>query len=196
MTNYGKFTDQELAALLKEGDQVAYTEIFERYKVMLYKHAFRLLNDQDEANDVIQDLFLTLWQKRDSLIFKTALSSYLYNSVRNRIFDQIAHQKVAARYIDSIRDFVEQGTYITDEQIRAKELSVIIEREIAALPPKMGEVFRLSREGDFSYKEIAQQLNISDKTVKQQVYNAAKILRLKVNSLLLMALLFINITLF
>lgn len=184
MANYNKLTDQELAALLKEGDNMAYTEIFERYKVILYKHAFRLLNDQDDANDVIQDVFFTIWQKKDTIVFKTSLSAYLYNSVRNRIFDLITHHKVAARYVDSIRDFVAIGNYITDEQIRAKELAAIIEKEVAALPTKMREVFELSRQEELSYKQIAQQLNISDKTVKQQVYNAVKILRLKVGSLL------------
>jgi RNA polymerase sigma-70 factor (ECF subfamily) len=71
-----------------------------------------------------------------------------------------------------------------DEQIRVKELAALIEKEIAALPPKMQEIFILSKQEDLSYKEIALQLNISDKTAKQQVYNAVKLLRLKVASLL------------
>lgn len=181
---YSKLTDQELTALLSKGDQLAYTQIFDRYKTVLYKHAYRLLNDQEEARDITQDLFFTLWQKRESIVFKTSLSSYLYNSVRNRIFDHISHQKVAARYMESIRDFVEKGYYITDEQIRAKELAAIIEKEIAALPAKMREVLILSKEEQLPYKEIGHILNLSDKTVKQQVYNATKILRLKLGSLL------------
>lgn len=70
MANYNKFTDLELAALLKKGDQVAYTAIFERYKAILYKHAFRLLNDQDEVNDLIQDVFLSLGRKEMSSFLK------------------------------------------------------------------------------------------------------------------------------
>jgi RNA polymerase sigma-70 factor (ECF subfamily) len=178
------YTDQELVALLKQGDQFAYTEIFEKYKVILYKHAYRLLGDEEDSNDVIQDLFLTLWQKRIDLNFKVSLSSYLYSSVRNRIFDIITHQKVAAKYLASIKTFVEQGDYITDNHIRTKELSLIIEKEIAALPPKMREIFELSRDERLSYKDIAEKLGISDGTVKQQVYNAVKILKLKINSYL------------
>ncbi len=181
MANYSEFTDNELAALLKQGDQVAYTEIFERYKIILYKHAFRILNDEEEANDIIQDIFLSIWQKRDTITLKTTLSSYLYGSIRNRVFDLISHQKVASKYMDSIRGFFEDGRYITDEQVRARELSAIIEKEIAALPPKMRRVFELSRQEELSYKDIGAQLNISDKTVKQQVHNAVKILRLKIN---------------
>lgn len=184
MTPYHQLSDHELTVLLKEGDQFAYTQIFERYKGILYKHAFRLLGDQEESNDVIQDLFLKLWHKRAEMNFNVSLSSYLYNAVRNRIFDIITHQKVATKYLDSIKAFVEQGDYITDNEIRAKELANIIEREIAALPAKMRIVFEMSREGNLSYKEIGEKLGISDKTVKQQVHNAVKILKLKITSYL------------
>jgi RNA polymerase sigma-70 factor (ECF subfamily) len=183
MALYQSLLDSRLAALLKDGDALAYTEIFERYKILLYKHAFRMLEDQEDSNDVIQDVFLALWQKRDTLTIKTSLAAYLYQSVRNRIFDRITHQKVIARYLSSIRDFIEAGQYTTQEQLRAKELAAIIETEIAALPRKMREVFELSRNEELSYKDIARKLNISDKTVKQQVYHAVKILRLKVNLL-------------
>jgi RNA polymerase sigma-70 factor (ECF subfamily) len=127
MPIYSKLGDCELAGLLKEGDQVAYTEIFERYKMILYRHAFRLLNDRDQAQDVTQDLFLALWQKKDTILFHTSLSAYLYSSVQNRIFDLIKHEKIAVKYVDSIRDFIEEGRYTTDEQVRAKELASIIE---------------------------------------------------------------------
>lgn len=185
-SKYAKHTDRKLAALLEQGDEYAYTEIFERYKVLLYKHAYRLLGDEDEANDIISDLFLALWQKRGSLNPQVSLSAYLYGSVRNRVFDLMTHQKVIARYLDSIREFITQGHYETDELIRAKELAAIIEWEIAALPPKMREVFELSRSGEFSYKEIGEMLNITEGTVKQQVHNALKTLRLKIHSFLVL----------
>ena len=185
-SEYAKHTDRKLAALLQQGDEYAYTEIFQRYKVLLYKHAYRLLEDEEEANDIISDLFLALWQKRESLNLQVSLSSYLYGSIRNRVFDLMTHQKVVVRYLDSIREFIEQGHYETDERIRAKELAAIIESEIAALPPKMREVFELSRRGEFSYKEIGEIMNITEGTVKQQVHNAVKTLRLKIHSFLLL----------
>jgi RNA polymerase sigma-70 factor (ECF subfamily) len=189
MTNYSNFTDHELTVLLAEGDQIAFTEIFDRYKVILYKHACRLLNNYEEANDVIQDIFTKLWEKRDTINLKTSLSSYLYSAVRNRIFNLMSHQKVVSKYLEATYDFEDKGNYIVDEQIMMKELATIIEREIDALPPKMREVFKLSREKS-TYKEIAQVLNISDKTVKQQVHNAVKILKVKVNSSLMLFLFF------
>lgn len=184
MINYSKLTDRELASLLKKGDQYAYTQIFERYNELLLRHAYRLLENRNEAGDIVQDIFLILWQKRESIVFKTALSAYLYCSVRNRIFDLISHQKVVARYAESIGSFMEQGYTLIDDQIREKELAAVIGKEIAALPPKMRQVFLLSRHEEYSYQEIADQLNITHKTAKQQVYNAAKILKLKIEPFL------------
>jgi RNA polymerase sigma-70 factor (ECF subfamily) len=95
---------------------------------------------------------------------------------------------VRTHYINSLQDFIDQGVYITDEQIREKELSAQIEKEILCLPQKMREVFELSRNTDMSYKKIGQQLHISDKTVKKQVGNAVKILRLKLGTAIFLIL--------
>lgn len=78
--------------------------------------------------------------------------------------------------------FIEKGEYVTDQQLLEQELKEAIEKEIALLPPKMREVFELSRKQDLSYKEIADQLHISDKTVKKQVNNALHILREKLDT--------------
>ncbi len=184
MESYGQFSDAELTALLKEGDTYAYTEIFKRYTKVLVAHAFRLLGDRDEANDVVQDIFLTLWQKKADLVFTTSLSSYLYTAIRNKIFNRMSHQKIVARYADSIMAFMETGYTVADDKIREQELAVLIEKEIEALPAKMREVFLMHKREELSYKEISAKLDITDKTAKQQVYNAVKILKLKINSFL------------
>ncbi|WP_431217566.1 sigma-70 family RNA polymerase sigma factor [Puia sp. P3] len=106
-----------------------------------------------------------------------SLSSYLYTSVRNRVLNRIEHKRVKDAYLFSIQRFMKEGESIIDEQLRVRELTALIEKEIAALPDKMREVFELSRREELSHKEIAEKLNISDKTVKKQVSNAIKILR-------------------
>ncbi len=98
MLEYKGYSDQELFAFLKEGDQSAYTEIFRRYAPLMVSHAYRLLGDRDEANDVVQDVFLALWQRHSSLELITSLSSYLYTAIRNRVFTRMSHEKVVARY--------------------------------------------------------------------------------------------------
>lgn len=185
MAPYYALPDTELASLLKKGDQAAYTEIFTRYSRLLIMHAYRMLGDQDEANDVVQDVLLRIWQNRDRVAISSSLSAYLYTATRNRVFDRFSQQKNLSRYADSILDFMETGQAVTDEMIRAKELAAIIEKEIAALPPRMREIFLLYKQEGLSYQEIAERLHISGGTAKQQVYNALKILRAKIDTLII-----------
>lgn len=177
MTGYNVLADLELYALLKAGDKVAYTEIYNRYFSLLYLHALKRLRDEEAARDLIQDLFATLWLKRDVLTTKTNLSNYLYTAVRNGVFNFIAHQKVASRYISELPGKVEPSECITDHLARERQLAALIEKEIAELPEKMREIFLLSRVEGLSHKEIAARLGISELTVKTQVKNALRILR-------------------
>lgn len=182
MDSYQRYTDSALLTLIAENDDLAFAEVYLRYKGALFLHARRILGNDEEAKDVLQELFTTLWTRRNSIDLKTNLSAYLYASVRNRVFDIIAHRKVEEKYIASLANFVEKGEYVTDQQLLEQELRELIEREIGLLPPKMREVFELSRKEDLSYKEIADQLHISDKTVKKQVNNALHILRGKLDT--------------
>jgi RNA polymerase sigma-70 factor (ECF subfamily) len=182
MSVYNKHTDSFLVALLKEDNQRAYTEIFERYSKILVNHAYKLLGDRDQANDVVQDVFLAIWNKRSEIVLTGALSSYLYKATRNRILNHVAHEKVVSNYADSISNFIENDYVLADSSLREKELEAVIAKEIAQLPEKMREVFLLRKVEELSYEEIALQLNITDKTAKQQVYNSLKILRYKLKS--------------
>ncbi|MBC8987841.1 RNA polymerase sigma-70 factor [Pedobacter sp. N36a] len=179
MTSYTALADIDLVAHLKEGDKAAFTEIYNRYKGLLYIHAYNKLRNQPEADDVVHELFASLWTKRNDLVLKTHLSGYLYQAVRNRIIDLISHKKVASEYMVSLQHFIDHSEAQTDHLVRANELTALIEKEITALPPKMKAVFELSRKANLSHKEIAVQLNLSESTVKKHVNNALKILRAK-----------------
>lgn len=179
MLNYSTLTDSELTDRLRQQDRTAYTHIYKRYWAILYRHALRMIRDESEATDIVQEIFVALWLKAADLNFNTSLSSYLYAAVRNRIIDIANRNKLKQAYLESLQDYLENGECITDELIREKELKAKIDAEIALLPEKMREVFLLSRRSNMSYKDIASELNISEGTVKKQVYNAIKILRLK-----------------
>lgn len=183
MELYRNCSDQELSDLLKLGNQAVFAEIYNRYKAMLYLHAYRMIQDKEDAKDAVQELFASIWKNHETLVIRTSLAAYLYGAIRNRVLDMIAHKKIALKYTDSLQAFLDEGECITDDQIREKELIAIIESEVSLLPPKMREVFEMSRQQDLSHKQIATQLNISDKTVKKQVSKAIKILRLKINLL-------------
>jgi RNA polymerase sigma-70 factor (family 1) len=171
--------DDALISLLREGNQDAYTEIYNRYKWLLHTHAYKKLGDRDAANDVIQELFTSLWLKREDIYLTTTLSAYLYTAVRNRVLNVIEHRMVESKYIDSLADYANGFVAATDHLVRENQFNAIIEKEIAALPPKMREVFELSRKAHLSHREIAEHLHISEQTVTKQVKNALKILRMR-----------------
>lgn len=179
MSEYSQLSDVALTVLLSQKNEAAYGEIYNRYWSILYLHARNILKSQDDAKDIVQEIFTTLWVKAPDLSFKTSLSSYLFKATRNRILNQINHKKIVIRYQQSLCDFYEEGKLITDEALREKELSRIIEAEIQYLPSKMKTVFELSRKQHLSYQQIAEHLNISELTVKSQVSNSLKILRMR-----------------
>lgn len=183
MDFYNSLSDTELTALLKSGDQHAYTEIYDRYQDLLYIYACKVTKDESEAEDIVQEIFFYLWDKRSSLNFSVSFSSYLYSAVRYKFFNLIDHKKVRSNYADSLQHYVKTADVQADHQVREKELSRIIETEIALLPPKMREIFELSRKVSLPHKDIAIKLNISEKTVKNQVNNALKQLRVKLGML-------------
>jgi RNA polymerase sigma-70 factor (family 1) len=179
MNVYQQFTDRELTDLLKSGDQKAYTEIYDRYIFVLLNHTYNMTRNREEAKDIVHEVFARLWANREQLEITNSLSGFLYTSTRNIVLNQVTHKKVEGKYFDSILKFAEQPQTITDHRIRENQLIAIIEKELAELPPKMREVFELSRKQHLSHREIAERLDISEQTVSKHVTNALKILRVK-----------------
>jgi len=179
-----EISDSDLVLLLREDNKDAYTEIYNRYSWLLHTHAYKKLGDRDATNDLIQELFTSLWTKRKDIALVSTLSAYLYTAVRNRVLNIIEHKGVKSKYIDSLARFANAHVVDTDHLVREKQMMAIIEKEIAALPPKMREVFELSRKSHLSHKEIAAQLSISEETVKKQVKNALKVLRIRLGAVI------------
>ncbi|WEK18405.1 MAG: RNA polymerase sigma-70 factor [Candidatus Pedobacter colombiensis] len=175
MNNYRDFSDAELVVQLKAGDHEAYSEIYNRYKYILTAHAYRKLQDIEEAKDIVQELFTNIWSKKDNLNIHSRLDAYLYGTLRNQVLHFMAHQKVITKYTDSLNNYLERGGGGHDSKMVERELLDMFERELAALPAKMRVVFELSRGEGLSHKQIAEQLDISDKTVKKQIHNATKL---------------------
>lgn len=189
MTSYNNLTDIELTALLNDGDELAFTEIFNRFQPLLFLHTLKKVPDEDEAKDILQEIFTDLWVRHKDISAEKNLTAYLYTCVRNKFVNRLQHQQVRASYAASFTNFVTQNPETADAVIREKQLSAIIEQEINALPPKMKAVFVLSRHAHKSYKEIAEELNISEETVRKQVKNSLKILRTKLGLVLYLLML-------
>lgn len=165
--------------LLRGNDEAAFNEIYSRFHGLLFVYAARISGDDHEAADLVQEVFINLWDKRAVIGIDTSLKAFLYTAVRYKFFDRLDKKKVRADYMKRLQQFLEEGQYNTDEYIRYKELEALIEKGITALPPKMQEIFLLSRKLELSHKEIANHLDVTEKTVRNQVHNALRILRSK-----------------
>lgn len=189
MSSYQTLSDRELASLLNEGDEKAFAEIYERYYSLLYIYAHKKLHSKQEAQDIIQEVLTSLWNIRFEFSMQTSLPSYLFTAVRNKALDLFSHKKVEAKYFSSLQNFIEDAGIHTDYLIRENDLKTLIEKEIQALPPRMREVFRLSRKSKLSHKEIANLMAISEQTVSTQIKKALRILRVRLGLIIYLLML-------
>jgi RNA polymerase sigma-70 factor (ECF subfamily) len=192
MTAYATYTDQQLFELIRTGDKEAYTVVYSRFWAIIYRHARKMLRDEQEAEDLTQEVFYMLWNKAPVLEVKISLSGYLYTSVRNRILNRLEHGKIIAKYAASLEQHMEREASPTDYLIREKQLQELIEKEVSALPEQMRVVFELSRKQNLSYKEIALHLGLSEGAVRGQLTRALAQLRSKLGTMAFLYLILNN----
>lgn len=177
MTDYTSYSDIEWADLVRSADDRAFKEIYDRYNKLLYLFAYNKLRNKEEAKDVVQDVFAWVLNNRTRFAINSSVSSFLYKSVLNKIFDIFRHQSVIRKYIEQGDHYIDIDSTETDYLIREKDIAQMIRQEIDAMPQKMKEVYLLRFEQYLSAMEIAEQLNISENTVNTHLKRAAKKLR-------------------
>lgn len=178
MTAYTSFGDGELLDLIEKGDRQAFEMLFNRYWYKLLKYAARVVHDNNEAEDMVQEVFFALWEKRSTISSVHSISSYLHGAVRYKGLGYVRSNLHKDKYLESMLYFFKEGSDTINEQLDAKELQEIINSEIDKLPPKMREIFILSRIEHLTHKQIAEKLNISDATVKKQINRSLNYFRL------------------
>lgn len=169
-------SDNDLIDRLAAGDERAFDELYGRYFTRLYNYAFQKTGDAYMTQEVVQELFIHLWQRRERLAISGVVSAYLFASARNLIIDQIRKETSRSCHADVFARHQPQATNQTEEQLRFDELHQTYERLLDQLPDKCRQVFSLSREGT-SHRDIASQLSISEKTVEQHITRALRLLR-------------------
>lgn len=179
MTDYSSYTDLELADLVRSGNDRAFKEIYDKYNQLLYLFAYNKLRNKEEAKDVVQDVFTWVLNNRTSFALHTSVSSFLYKSVLNKVFDIFRHQSVIRRYIEQGNHYIDVDSTETDYLIREKDITQMIKEQIDAMPERMRAVYLLRFEQHLSAKDIAEQLDISENTVNTHLKRATK--RLKDN---------------
>jgi RNA polymerase sigma-70 factor (family 1) len=167
----------QLLERLKAGEEEAFNEIYTTHAPSLTSFAAARLTSLDEANDIIHDLFVHLWQDRESISINVSLRAFLFAAVRYRIIDHIRKNSTRKKYADQLAKMPIHAQEETENKIFEKELREKLDNAMNQLSPRTREVFKLSRFEHLSVKQIAEQMNVSEQTVKNQLTTALAQLR-------------------
>jgi len=172
-------SEQEIIGAIREGNERIFEETFRKYYQSLCNYANSILKEMEEAEEVVQNLFLSIWEKRNDLEINISLKSYLYRAVHNHCLNRIKHLKVREEYQQYAVNFYDASYESVSQTVMKNELETKIEEAIRKLPEQCRLIFRMSRFEELKYHEIAEQLELSPKTVENQIGKALKILRVE-----------------
>jgi len=181
---YRTYSEEQLLVLLRQQDRKAFAEIYSRHFDLLYTQAMAILKEEELASDVIQDVFTYLWEHAD-IVIKTSLKAYLSSVTRHAVLKVIRRGKIADRFRAYVQQEMQPNDQDTETQTLSKEVEQLIDAEINRLPPRMREVFEMSYRTDSSNQEIAVSLGISPNTVKNHLVSSKRILRKRIEKLLI-----------
>jgi RNA polymerase sigma-70 factor (ECF subfamily) len=173
------------------GDRNFFEKVFREYFVPLTYYAHKFVRDGDTAKDIVHAVFISIWEKAESIQLDRPLKSYLYTAVHNRCLNHIRdHSRFHAEDAGDV-DYINELSASDHDRIEEQETESRILEAINKLPERCAEIFRLSRFEELKYSEIAERLGISVKTVENQMIKALKILREELKDLLILLLLWI-----
>lgn len=181
-------TEKEIFSLLQKGNAYAYELIFRRYYLSLCGFAARFVGQPETAEEIVQEIFLKLWEKKSSFSIDSSLKSYLFRAVYNSCLNYHMHAKIENKYLSFLKETSlrnETGSDPVLDSLAYKELNEKITEAIERLPAECKKIFKMSRFDGMKYAQIAEQLRISVKTVETQISRALLRLRSELKEFLL-----------
>jgi RNA polymerase sigma-70 factor (ECF subfamily) len=174
------FDEKQLISRLKNNDQKAFDEIFNHYYSRIFNLAYHFLHSREEAQEIVQVVFIAIWVNRLQIDTEKSFSAYIQTIARHTIYNQLKRAVYRQRFIDFSVKQAEAEQSVAENTYEYKELQELLENAIAELPPRRREIFYLSRSKGLSYKEIATKLSITESTVNTQISKSIEFLRKKV----------------
>jgi len=172
-------SDNYLTESLIKQDEAAFEQVFKTHFKNLHAYAYTIIREETAAEEVVQQVFFKLWERSKGLSIQGSVSAYLYRAVYNESLNHLKHRKVQSRYEQYFTHTMKNENDAAGKQISMKELHSKLNRALNELPEQCRTVFQLSRFEELRYREIADHLGISVKTVENQMGKALKILRTK-----------------
>ena len=168
-------TDQQILQHLAQDDVRAFDFLYQKYFSKLYGAIYKRLQNRDLTEEVVQDLFISLWERRTVLAISTSIESYLFSSVKYLVIAQYKKNNLFEKYSNSLNQEVNNDNF-TEQAVAFDELNEAYQNALKLLPERCREVFLLKRSG-LSQREISEKMDISEKTVENQMTKALKVLR-------------------
>ena len=160
---------------LRQADTAAFNTLFEMYWEPLFQYAYKILRSKEDAEELVQDLFINIWNKKEQLPEVNSVQAYVHTAMRNRVLNNLAKQKIKMTVLEDAVNTCDK--FSVSEKIETLESEKLLALCMRSLPQKMQEVFYLHRINELSIAEIATQTNTSPQTVRNQLNAACKKLR-------------------
>lgn len=184
---------ETITTVLAKRDEQAFEQLFKTYFKRLHAYAYTILRDEAEAEEMVQQVFFKLWERNDTQSLSGSISAYLYRAVHNESLNYIKHQKVRSNYQMHVAYTKKNDIENPDKKLTTGELEKRIQTALNELPEQCRTIFQMSRFDDLKYREIADKLNISVKTVENQMGKALKLMRIKLVDFLTLIILLIQL---
>lgn len=164
---------------INTGNQLVFEQLFKQYFKVLQNYAFTILKDLDVAEEMVQNVFLKIWEKREKLPQDAVVASYLYKSVYHESLNWLRHEKVKASHQQHTLYSMKNESDSAEDRIKMNQLQEQLQKALNELPQQCRTIFQMSRFDELRYREIAEELGISVKTVENQMGKALRLMRLK-----------------
>ncbi len=172
-----KEQDATIMDKIKSGDLRVFEDLFRSLYQPLCFYALKYVSVPDTAEEIVQDLFFTLWEKREELTITTSLQAYMYTATHNRCLKFLDHRQIEQKYEKYRRELSADSFEPAADLTSVNEIQRIINKTLDSLPDKCSRIFRLNRYEGLRYNDIASKLSISVKTVEANMGKALKMLR-------------------
>ena len=174
MNSTTNLNEATLTSRISKGDHRAFRQIFDRYRDCLFGYSYRFTKSQTLAEEIVQEAFLKVWQNRETLDPGLPIKPYLYKITQNLVYNTLRKAAYDAQLKEQVFYRRSNAHYSTEDQVIYRDLEAFSDQIIERLPAKRQRIFRMSRTQGLSHEEIAEQLGISQHTVKDQIVKALK----------------------